>query len=135
VFNLYNARNWDGIRRFISVHYKYNTRLDTPFWRACREKTDLAGAEPVVEYFQENGPSTVWGKTLLEQNDTFGLGGYLALLMGQKVPYRRTHTPTDDEIKGIQAWRARNREAAVRAMTVKEALAAIRTPGWTWKVP
>jgi tryptophan halogenase len=135
VFNLYNARNWDGIRRFIAVHYKYNTRLETPFWRACREKTDLAGAEPVVEYFQQNGPSTVWGKTLLEQNDTFGLGGYLALLMGQKVPYRRTHTPTDNEIKGIQAWRARNREAAARAMTVREALAAIRTPGWTWKPP
>ena len=59
-----DARYWDAIRRFLSVHYKYNTRIDTPFWQAAREQTDLAGAEPVGEYYQENGPDPMWGQTL-----------------------------------------------------------------------
>src|SRR6185437_2171893 len=43
-FNRHHGRYWDSIRRFIAIHYKFNDRIDTPFWRACREKTDLAGA-------------------------------------------------------------------------------------------
>ncbi len=30
-FNRAMATNWDNIRRFLAIHYKFNTRLDTPF--------------------------------------------------------------------------------------------------------
>jgi tryptophan halogenase len=133
LYNQYNARNWDAIRRFIALHYKFNTRLDTPFWRECREKTDLAGAEPVVEFFRENGPSIMWGKELLlDSFDSFGLHGYSTMLLGMKVPYRRTHEPTQKEWEIWRAWQEAMKQRALRALGVKETLAAIRRPGWKW---
>ena len=59
LYNRYNGGQWDDIRNFLAVHYKFNTRLDTPFWRHCREHVALHGAEPVVDFYRENGPSVV----------------------------------------------------------------------------
>ena len=38
IFNQSHATRWDTIRRFLAIHYRYNTRLDNAFWRACRKK-------------------------------------------------------------------------------------------------
>jgi tryptophan halogenase len=132
-YNEYNARNWDSIRRFIAVHYKYNTRLDTPFWRHCQEKTDLAGAQRVVEFYEQNGPSMMWAKQVfLDSFDSFGFQGYAALLMGMKVPYRKTYVPSEKDLQVWKAWQEHNRQRAMRALTVQQTLAAIRRPGWKW---
>jgi hypothetical protein len=58
-YNKRFALKWDNIRDFLSVHYTFNTGLDTPFWRECRDKCDLADAAEVVEYYQENGPAPI----------------------------------------------------------------------------
>lgn len=130
--NLDHVREWDAIRRFIAIHYKYNTRLQTPFWRECREKTDLAGAQPIVDYYRENGPCSYWVSTLFNGGDQFGFAGYVTLLMGQQVPFRKT-PPTEAERKIWQSRRQRNKDAALGAMTVKEALDVIHSPKWTWE--
>ena len=130
--NADHGMEWDAIRRFIAIHYKYNARLATPFWRECREKTDLAGAERIVEYWQENGPASYWARTLFEEHDQFGFAGYATLLMGQQVPFRKTRTPTDAEWKTWERFRQKNKDAALRAMTVKDSLDAIHSPKWTW---
>ena len=133
LFNRFNAANWDSIRGCLALHYRFNDRLDTPFWRACRADADLAGAERVVDYYQENGPTGLWGSFLLNNEyDQFQIGGYMTLLVGMRVPYRSNYTPSDRDLKLWESRRQRNREAALRAMTVKEALAAIRSPGWKW---
>jgi tryptophan halogenase len=132
-FNELHRRNWQSIRAFIAVHYKFNTRLDTPFWRECRERVDLTPmAEAYVENYKECGPSGFWDQLLLEPFDQFGTGGYLALLVGQKVPYRRGREPTEKEWALWEQWRSRNKELAMRAMNVREALAAVRAPSWRW---
>src|SRR6185503_13379636 len=102
--------------------YKYNTRLDTPFWRECREKTDLAVAERIVQYYQENGPSPLCQELLFDTFDQFKYAGYTALLVGMKVPFERTHAPTEAEWRTWNAKRQRFREAAMKALTVREAL-------------
>jgi tryptophan halogenase len=130
--NVDHALEWDAIRRFIAIHYKYNKRLETPFWRECWEKTDLAGAERIVEYYRENGPAPYWVSTLFTGNDQFGFAGYAALLMGQQVPFRKTHLPSESERRTWQARRQRNKEAALRAMTVKETLDLLHSPKWKW---
>jgi tryptophan halogenase len=129
LYNDYNARAWDDIRDFLAIHYKFNTRLDTPFWRACRAETQLHGAEFLVEFYKENGPSVVAGAQLLHPSNSFGMDGYLALLVGQDVPHARPYSPTPTEAK---TWRERcltwGHEAR-RGLDVKQCLQAIRRPG------
>jgi tryptophan halogenase len=129
-YNRYNTEQWDDIRDFLAVHYKYNTRLDTEFWQACRNDTELCGAEPVVQYYRENGPSALLTGILLHPTNSFGLEGYLALLVGQKVPHEKPYYPSPAEQK---AWRDRLAgfgKQAQQAMTVKECLEALRRAGW-----
>jgi tryptophan halogenase len=130
--NLRHARDWDAIRRFLAVHYKFNTRLDTTFWRECRARTDLAGAEPVVEFYEANGPTPIACHTLLGDVDQFGAEGYLSMLVGQQVPHRRVHQPAEAERQTWEAIRQSNARHASFALSVNEALAMIRSPNWVW---
>jgi tryptophan halogenase len=135
VVRQYNKRfalKWDNIRSFLAVHYKFNTGMDTPFWRACREKCDLAGAAEVVEYYRENGPGTYHHQTLLNRLSQFGLEGYWTLLLGQKVPYKDPYVPGPEE---RQAWRRIQETFKAKALTgvgVKEALTLVRSPAFQW---
>jgi len=132
IYNRFNARVWDDIRDFLAVHYKFNTRLDTPFWRACRADTQLHGAEPMVKFYQENGPSLL-SSQLLHPSNSFGMHGYLSLLVGQGLAHEKVHTPAPRE---LETWRGRCRIwelEAERALDVRECLQAIRQPGWKWE--
>ena len=42
---------------FLAVHYKFNTRLDTPFWQAARSDIPLGEGEGVVEFYRETAPA------------------------------------------------------------------------------
>ena len=133
MFNQFNRQNWDSIRGFIALHYKFNARFDTPFWRRCRAETDLAGAERVVEFYRENGPTWIWGSTLLSNEfDQFTIGGYVTMLTGMRVPYRTTYVPSEADLRTWDGRRRKNRELAAKAMGVRDALAVIRSPKWKW---
>ncbi len=133
LYNDYNARAWDDIRDFLAVHYKFNTRLDTPFWQACRNDTVLHGAQFLVDFYRENGPSVVAGAQLLHPSNSFGMDGYLAMLVGQNVPHQKPFTPSAKE---REIWRGRCRTwglDAQRGLDVKQCLEAIRKPGVKWQ--
>ena len=132
-YNRSSGGTWDDIRKFLAIHYKFNTRLDTPFWRAARNDTDLAGAEEFCEFYAENGPTPLWGPTLIRGKDVFGMEGYLCMMVGQQVPYRPTHEPTAQEWQIWAAIRQSNREAALSGMTVKETLNIVQSPNWKVK--
>ena len=85
LYNQLICGSWDEVRDFIGVHYKFNTMLDTPFWRACRADTDLGAAQRLVDFFQENGPSVIHEQEQLRPSSIFGLEGYLTMLVGQRV--------------------------------------------------
>jgi tryptophan halogenase len=115
------------------VHYKYNTHLDTPFWQHCRQATDLAGAEQILEYYAENGPSGFWGPTLLNNpHDQFTFSGYATLLTGMRVPYRKTWEGALPDASAFEQRRTLYKQLALQGFTVREALAAIRSPQWKW---
>jgi tryptophan halogenase len=134
-FNRYQATLWDDIRDFLSIHYRFNTRLDTPFWRHCWEATDLAGAAELVEVYRENGPC-VWLRmnSLLDQAGQFGANGYFALLTGQQVDYRHRYQPSPAEMQIWNAERQKWKNLVMRGLTVREALAKIRSPQWEWRM-
>jgi tryptophan halogenase len=131
LYNQFNARAWDDIRDFLAIHYKFNTRLDTPFWQTCRADVQLHGAEPIVRFYQENGPSTL-ATQLLHSSNSFGVHGYLSLLIGQQVPNEKPWTAAPKE---IDVWWTRSKLwqlEAERAIDVKQSLAQIRKAGWKW---
>lgn len=133
LYNQYNGEQWDDIRNFLAVHYKFNTRLDTPFWQAARNDTALHGAEALVQFYRENGPSVVAAAALVHPANSFGMDGYLALLVGQGVPHAKPYIPTPRE---AEYWAKRNEALANEAragMTVVEALKAIRQPNLKWE--
>jgi tryptophan halogenase len=130
--NDHHARLWDAMRGFIALHYKFNTRLDTPFWEACREKTDLGRARPIVDYYMENGPTEVWVQTLTDECDQFKLAGYWTMLVGMGVPYKTAYMPTAAQAELMNNKRAYFRERAVGALTVREALDLVHAPDWRW---
>lgn len=133
--DLYNdlvKDTWHDIRDFLGLHYKVNTALDTPFWRHCREDTDLSGIGGLMEFYEENGPTGFCRYRMPRSQSDFGIEGYFVMLVGNKVPYRKRHPVTPQE-KAI--WEARRQAKILQAktaLTVKESLYFVRHPGWSW---
>jgi tryptophan 7-halogenase len=125
MFNSLTARAWDSVRQFLATHYRFNTRLNTPFWQHCREHTDLAGAEPIVEWYQQMGPSPYAAAGLVDSLDVFGIDGYLTTLLGQAVPHRSKFQPSAAELSKWHAMREQLKARAQRAMSVSESLAHV----------
>lgn len=132
-YNRVIGRAWDTIRDFLGIHYKFNTRLDTPFWRAARADVVLGPVQELVEYYRENGPSTFFHMLLLESNNMFLMEGYLTLLLGQAVPFRTGYTPTADERRFWEGVRARNRALAENGVSVREGLDVVLHPDCRWR--
>ena len=132
IFNHRMASSWDAIRQFLAVHYKFNRRLDTPFWQACREKTNLAGAESIVEFYQENGPTPIWHPTLVDRGDQFGAEGYLSMLLGMQVPFQQSRPISAGERDTWRKVKAYNVKRAQTAYSAEQMIAMIRMPQWSW---
>jgi tryptophan halogenase len=132
-YNRLMGRAWDEIRDFLSIHYRFNTRLDTPFWQACRADVALHGAEPIVTAYRENGPTVLMAADLLPPGlSIFQLEGFFTLLVGQKVPFRRTRDITPQEWVVWAENRRQNAAIASAGLTVRETLDIVRTPAWKW---
>jgi hypothetical protein len=81
----------------------------------------------------ENGPSGFWGPTLLNNpHDQFAFSGYATLLTGMKVPYRKTWQAPAGDAAAFEQRRNLYKQLAEQAFSVREALAAIRSPQWRW---
>ncbi len=132
LFNEMVGELWDDVRDFLALHYYANTRLDTPFWRHCREDTDVSGIDQLLEFYRENGPSG-FGRYILRGNEnTFGIEGYLVMLVGNRFPCRKQAIPAPER----RVWNERRANFAFQAkegMDVKESLGCIRDPRWSWR--
>lgn len=131
-YNRRFTKTWDSIRWFLAMHYKYNTRLDTPFWRAVRADVNVGDSAEFLEYFQQVGPSYKNANELLAGTDVFNDEGYLTLMVGMNVPYQKTYQPSTQEWNFW--WQTQNqlKQRASRAMGVKQALQLMRSPQWQY---
>ena len=129
LYNRHHAAVWESIRRFLAVHYRYNFRLDTPFWRACQATVDIDSAQPIVEYYDRCVPDSAWEAMLVDRLDVFGLGGYLALLVGQQVPTQYEYKPSSREWAIWNEHRRQLQQAAQGALTTEQTFAALGTLG------
>ena len=126
LYNKYNTGQWDDIRDFLAIHYRFNTRLDTPFWQAARADTNLAGATELAEFWQMHGPCALTHGVLVNPASAFGLEGYFALLAGMRVPVAKPYQPTTAE---RTTWRSHLKALgaeAAKGCGMRESLAALR---------
>ncbi|MCP5547907.1 MAG: tryptophan 7-halogenase [Akkermansiaceae bacterium] len=131
-YNEIVGRAWDEIRDFLAYHYRFNTRLDTPFWKHCRNETSLGDYEGFYQEYRRLGPAPETIRALPYKPNIYGIEGYLAMLVGMKVPHERTYQPGAGE---IDLWHRHQRAMRTRAaagVASEKALAAIRSPHWSW---
>ena len=83
--NVKMARYWDYLRWFLSIHYRFNKRLDSAFWRDCRDRADISGIRPNVDLFREAAPLRNHHALLPVQDLAYGIPGIDMLLLGQQV--------------------------------------------------
>ncbi len=79
--------HWDFLRWFLALHYKFNGRLETPFWKAARSDVDVSGFEHFIDRYRSEGAGP-WldGSNATKGDPAFGLSGIATLLLGQQVP-------------------------------------------------
>lgn len=117
---------WDYLGWFLALHYRFNRRLDTAFWRHCREQVDVSRHAELLETFRERGPLS-YDPTLAASfpypDPLWGAEGVDLILLGQHVPARLPRPRMDRA-----AWQERRRLAervALRAPEQAEALAQL----------
>jgi tryptophan halogenase len=114
-------RVWDDTRDFLAIHYRFNRKLDTPFWRHCQEHTNLGGAEQLVDYYREAGPSGL-NNIVMEPLSIFGFDGYITMLVGQRVQTNAHKTLTKRESETWESYRNIVRHNVTLALPMREAL-------------
>jgi len=116
--------HWDYLRWFLAHHYKFNRKLDTPFWRTCRAEVDISGVAPAIEHYQRHGTLTKDGARFQTGDPAFGYEGVMIMLLGQKVtaPARKPQVTREAWEKRL----AKQRELVARALPQAEALALLR---------
>lgn len=132
----YNTRSenlWLSIKEFLAVHYRFNTRLETPFWKECRANVNLGEAENIVEFYRAYGPNVSLGGELLRRPDPFGVDGYFTMLLGQAMDWEDQKTIPQREWRTFEEIRQRHRLAAAQALTSEEALERVHSPSWRWR--
>jgi tryptophan halogenase len=124
-------RAWDEVRDFLALHYKFNYRADTPFWRHCQQETDLGGAEALVDMYRVVGPHRSC-EGLIPLESMFRYDGYLSMLIGQRVPtaYRPDFLPQD--YTDWHLYRDRVRADVAQAVPIRHAYQVVHSPNWKW---
>ena len=121
-------QRWDQVRWLIAAHYKFNTRLDTPFWRDARENTDLSGFQHQVDMYEEVAPLSRRDGLIQDMLNrvsptTFSLYGLDNIWLGMQKPTRR-RLPMDEPVERWQARYDAAQALADKALPVRRALAA-----------
>jgi tryptophan halogenase len=123
---------WDQLRWFLALHYKFNQRLDTPFWKTNRDKVNVSGYANLIQLMKENGPlrqdkhmkNDVIRKQI--ENSIIKFSGLDTFLVGQgQIPLQPNRTFVSSHNKEFttktKLWHA----AASLALPHKETLAAL----------
>jgi len=95
---------WDRLRWFIAINFKFNKKLDTDFWKTCRAKTDVSGAEELLELYRRKGPLyTLKNEDALassaDKHQIYGLFSHDFMLLAQSVVPEKSPFTIDEKEK------------------------------------
>lgn len=108
VTDLYNDMSQyeiERIRDFVCMHYHYNQRDDSPFWKACREMEIPDSLRQRVELFRQGG------QIYMKDGELFTVDSWVSVMMGQDIEPATYHyyaKVDDQQLKGfLREYRAR----------------------------
>ncbi|MGP3983112.1 tryptophan 7-halogenase [Streptomyces sp. KR80] len=130
VMNGMTAQRWDGLRWFLALHYKFNQRRDTAFWRDAWSTTDVSGIQPLLDVFEDGAPLHLRDPNTRRAVGTvsptfYDLAGVDCLLLGQQYPCRLLTSA--EPLAGWQARRTAADALVRRGLTQRQALEAFTT--------
>jgi len=136
-YNRDSANAWDITRDFITLHYAFNNRINNDFWQACQAElqSKLGYYQPILEFYEKNGPTSVMAKHLLKEGDLFKLDGFLSLAIGMKVPHNKRIKISREERQTFNNLRAGFREQGASALDSRAAFKIIKDPRFNWPSP
>lgn len=93
---------WDRLRWFIGINFKFNKKLDTDFWKTCRNATDVSGAEELLELYRKKGPLyTLKNDDALassaDKHQIYGLFSHDFMLLAQNVVPEKSPFSIDEK--------------------------------------
>ncbi len=129
IYNRKTVDNWDRLRWFLSVHFRFNKKIDSKYWETVRAETDISGIQHLVELFKQGSPLSLrFDPSMLGTIPFYGIEGLDCILMGQQVESRLI-----ERFEPKAKWTARKKfavEFVKKAMPQHEALEAIENNPW-----
>jgi tryptophan 7-halogenase len=118
------AANWDSFRWFLGSHYKYNEKLDTPFWQWNRSNVNLGHSHEIYDLFQKKAPlskghfGTSTGYSAYAPL-VFNSYSYDSLFFGQKVLTKKLIKPQMEKAQYFAKIKTYN-DLAQKSLTAHE---------------
>ena len=128
-------KQWNNVRDFLALHYRFNDRLKTPFWKMCQHESPLGELAEYVRFYQAAGPSAL-GFHTLPKVDLFSLEGSLVMLLGMKVPWGKANryaSLSEEETKILKFYKQGNLLSAMRGQTTEQLFSKVRSSNWLWE--
>ncbi|MCH9648744.1 MAG: tryptophan 7-halogenase [Deltaproteobacteria bacterium] len=118
------AEHWDQLRGFLALHFKFNHRLDTPFWQDCRRSVELGAAAETLELYRERG--LLSDRHHLARFDSLWRDfGRDVVLLGQGIEPPKNHPSRDLRLMDEATWRnllTRSQALVAAALPQEQAL-------------
>ena len=95
-YNQLTRHELEHIRDFVCMHYKYNQRDDSPFWKECREMEIPDTLRQRVELFRQGGYAYA------KDGELMTIDSWISVMMGQHIQplsYNRFAQLDDRELK------------------------------------
>lgn len=116
--------HWDYLAWFLGLHYRYNRRMDTPFWRACHQNVDLTRFAHLIDAFRQGGPLVqqpeLW-QSFRIPDPLWGPEGVDLLLLAQGLKPALSSIP-----EASSQWQQRQQHQISRANTALSQAQALR---------
>jgi tryptophan halogenase len=84
-YNELSRQEIEHIRDFVCLHYHYNQRDDSAFWKECREMEIPNSLHERVELFRQSG------QVYMKENELMTVHSWVAIMMGQDIEPQTYH--------------------------------------------
>lgn len=85
------ADHWDYLKNFLSIHFKYNKKFNTPYWKSSNSDIDSSGFDTFISLYNEIGFLSTQDTSVknmlnhLVKDRLFNLDGIDHILLGQGI--------------------------------------------------